>query len=737
MNRRVLTLNVAILLGLTAPALAQHDTTGEPPGTPGSVTIHRDDYGVPHIYADTEHDGYYGLGYAQAEDQLEVMVRLYLAGRGELAAAFGSEFVEPDFAARQWMHTEESRAGFERLSPELQRNYRYYAAGVNRFIDEHRADIPDWIQPIDPIDPVILSRALLWPGYQAAAGLTDCRRGGVQLARAVVRELDVAERAASNEWILAPWRTADDAMIVLSDPHGGIDGAFVYESRIHAGRIHSAGFSLGAMLILMHTPYVSWGMTTGAPDVGDCYEIETDPANPRRYLYDGAWQEMVTRQVTIRVKDGSSVTRVFEYTRHNDVLSPVVARDGSKAYAVSTAYMHRAGDFDEEVYRINLAKNVGDVWEAMKILGMFPQNLMFGDADGGSLYVRSGLTPKRPDGFDWNRPVSGNTSETAWLGIHPLEDLVHLQSPPQGYMQNNNIPPEHMLEDSPLTRDRYPSYIYNDERVGTGTRGIRTVEVLSGAFDFTVDDAIELALDEKWVGTSVWQGALYDAVSTEPTRVANAAPVVRQVIHRILNFDGVAHKESVEALNYFFWREAIGDVLDVDQVVTMLRAVERDEALPKATRAGLLDAVDRAVDTLVTKYGTADLRMGDVFRIGRGGHSFPLSAATIVVSGFQGCGRHRYMCSVTQRAFGFTPVDSLGHRWVAGGSRLLRLVAFTEPIQSFTLHNFGQSEHPESPYYVDQARLTSQRRLKPVYFEKKDLLRHRVSSQTLEVVRPD
>ena len=43
MKRRILTLNVAVLLGLTAPALAQHDTTGEPPGTPGSVTIHEDD----------------------------------------------------------------------------------------------------------------------------------------------------------------------------------------------------------------------------------------------------------------------------------------------------------------------------------------------------------------------------------------------------------------------------------------------------------------------------------------------------------------------------------------------------------------------------------------------------------------------------------------------------------------------------------------------------------------------
>src|SRR5439155_7818799 len=161
--------------------------------------------------------------------------------------------------------------------------------------------------------------------------------------------------------------------------------------------------------LLVTTRRVAWGMTTGAPDVSDCYEIEVDPATPRRYLYDGKPAPIEARPVTVRVKDGAPVTRPLEYTRHNGVLSPVVARAGGKAYVVSTSFMHDAGLFDEEVYRMNLARNVGEVKQAMKLLGMFPQNVMVGDAEGGSFYLRAGKTPRRPAGFDWKRPVPGNT----------------------------------------------------------------------------------------------------------------------------------------------------------------------------------------------------------------------------------------------------------------------------------------------------------------------------------------
>ena len=231
-------------------------------------------------------------------------------------------------------------------------------------------------------------------------------------------------------------------MIVLSDPHGGIDGAFTYESRMHAGNLHAAGYSLGPMLILTHTRDVSWGMTTGAPDVADCYEVEVDPTDSLRYRYDGEWRRMETDDVSIEVRGGDPVTRTFEYTRHNDVLSPVVARQDGKAYVVSTSYMHTAGDFDQEVYEINHATSIAEVKQAMRRLGMFPperhvrrppRRLVVHprgphpDASGRIRLEppRARQTPRRPRGL-------GSTHSKTSSSSRP---------PTAGYMQNNNIAP--------------------------------------------------------------------------------------------------------------------------------------------------------------------------------------------------------------------------------------------------------------------------------------------------------
>ena len=119
---RVLPSLALLLTGVASQA--PHSTeqaepsTGWSPGEQlGSVTIHRDQWGVPHIFADLEEDGFYGLGYALAEDQLELILRLFLAGRGELAAAYGDETSTPvadwvavDARSLLWRHAEEGRA---------------------------------------------------------------------------------------------------------------------------------------------------------------------------------------------------------------------------------------------------------------------------------------------------------------------------------------------------------------------------------------------------------------------------------------------------------------------------------------------------------------------------------------------------------------------------------------------------------------------------------------------------
>lgn len=709
-----------------------------PAPAPDSVTIHRDEWGVPHFYAATEAGGFYGLGYAMAEDELEYVLTLIVLSRGEAAAALGREHLASDYTARLWRHAEEARIGFGRMAPELQRNYRAWVAGLTAWMREHPDRTPAWAPTLMPWDPVAVSRFVLWLGYQAGEGLADCRRGGVQLAAAERAGLEAKGTLASNEWVVAPWRTADHALMMLSDPHGGVDGQFVYEFRMHAGRLAMAGYAMGALPLLVQTPRVAWGMTTGAPDVSDCYEVTVDPANPRRFQFDGAPQTMVTRTIRIPVKGEAPVTRVLEYTRHNGVLSPVVARSGNKAWVVSTPYMPDAGIFDDEVYRMVLSRNVGEVRDAMKTLGMFPQNVMVGDAEGHSFYLRAGKAPRRPAGYDWSKPVPGNTSATAWLGIHPLEDLVQIRDPASGYMQNNNISPDMMFPGSPLTPDRYPADVYNDRAGRINSRGRRVVEVLSQAYRFTVDDAIALALDEKWVDTDRWQLALRRALAREPGRAALLSPEAKRVVDRIFRFDGHARAESVAALDFWYWRAAIGLGPGAFPYEVVEPAFLAADSIPAPLATRLLDAVDSAVAMMTTRHGGVDRPFGDVFRIGRGGaSSYPVGGAGLIPDRLDKCeslASWNHLCVMTLRAFTPTAPDSLGRRHASLGSRLLRLTVFTDPIQSFTVHNFGQSSDPASPHYDDQAReLTSKHTVKPIRFEQSALLPHVTSTRTLEV----
>src|SRR5947199_9700041 len=81
------------------------------------VVIYRDDFGVPNIFAATEEGAVYGMGYAQAEDRLEELLKQYRRAEGTMAEAFGPEFVKHDYRQRVWQHRAISLANYSKLSP--------------------------------------------------------------------------------------------------------------------------------------------------------------------------------------------------------------------------------------------------------------------------------------------------------------------------------------------------------------------------------------------------------------------------------------------------------------------------------------------------------------------------------------------------------------------------------------------------------------------------------------------
>ena len=109
------------------------------------------------------------------------------------------------------------------------------------------------------------------------------------LKRAGVEPSFEAELRGSNQFAIAPSRSAEGAAILAIDPHLSWYGPSRYwEVRIHAGALEGSGVSRAGSpyLGLGHTRNLAWAMTTGGPDTADVYALELDEAGAR-YLYDG------------------------------------------------------------------------------------------------------------------------------------------------------------------------------------------------------------------------------------------------------------------------------------------------------------------------------------------------------------------------------------------------------------------------------------------------------------------
>ena len=298
--------------GFAALALMGLALTPDAAAQVGEATLYRDAWGVPHVYAEKEEDGFYGLGYAQAEDRLSTLLGVYLRVKGEAAAAFGSAQVESDFEQRRLRHLAESRAALKRLPPQLVRNYTAFIAGIEAYMREHPANVPAWAPALEPALPMAAFRSFIWgrllfdavPYWQRPGPREgECARATPAGVTSPRDELTGAGQAGSNQWALMPWRTADGVVIHLGDPHGGYHAT--WEFRVDAGPVKAAASTLPGMPLpfVGHTRAIAWAFTIFGSDGMDCYAVLTDLGDPRRYQFDGKWQRMVTEDVTVRVND--------------------------------------------------------------------------------------------------------------------------------------------------------------------------------------------------------------------------------------------------------------------------------------------------------------------------------------------------------------------------------------------------------------------------------------------------
>jgi penicillin amidase len=144
-------------------------------GLEDRVDVHRDELGVPHIYASNEHDLFLAQGYTHAQDRFWQMDFWRHIGSGRLAEMFGDSQLETDIFLRSLGFddlAEEEWAGLGSPSREI---LQAYADGVNAYLDTHSgsevsleyAILPLQssgyeIEPWAPTDTLVWAKVMSW-----------------------------------------------------------------------------------------------------------------------------------------------------------------------------------------------------------------------------------------------------------------------------------------------------------------------------------------------------------------------------------------------------------------------------------------------------------------------------------------------------------------------------------------------------------------------------------------------
>jgi penicillin amidase len=245
----------------------------------------------------------------------------------------------------------------------------------------------------------------------------------------------------SNNWVVAPRRTAGHAALLAGDPHLELSLPSVwYEVHLHvAGGTDVAGVSFpGAPgVIIGFNRAVAWSFTNTGADVRDHYQETVDDAlHPARYQVDGAWRPVRTRIELLRGMHGELLATDTLYFTHRGTLT----REGNRW--LSTRWtIFEAGNPGEDFLRLDRAATTREWLDGWQHYSAAAQNGAVADRQGSIALRSTGNFPLRPGDGRGDVVRDGATSRSDWTGFLPLEAYPFGENPAQGFLASANQQP--------------------------------------------------------------------------------------------------------------------------------------------------------------------------------------------------------------------------------------------------------------------------------------------------------
>lgn len=472
------------------------------PGLTAPVTVRYDDRAVPHIFASNELDAVRALGYVVARDRLFQMEIQWRAGAGRLTELLGGEVLGLDHRSRELGLADAAQAEMRRLAPDapMRRQLQAFSDGVEaRIAQLDPRDVPleyhllgrapaSW-QPINslyllgrmgwtlassdleteqeraraligaaaadalypvhaPIQEPIVPNGQTAPRYDIVAipppqapESNGPPRAATPTPIAESADSDRTDALGSNNWAVAPWRTAAGFALLAGDQHLDLDlPSTWYEVHVvvpDSLDVYGVTIPGAPGVIIGFNRDVAWTLTNTEADVEDRYaEIVDDTAHPLHYRVDGAWRPVRIEPERYLGPNGDSIlVDTLRFTHRGPLTLDEEGRWLSTRWTVLEA------GTELSAFARAAHAHTAQAWlDSMETYQAPAQNMLVADR-AGTIAIRStGRFPIRPV-VRGDLVQRGDTSAADWTGDWPLAALPQAVNPVQGYLASANQEP--------------------------------------------------------------------------------------------------------------------------------------------------------------------------------------------------------------------------------------------------------------------------------------------------------
>jgi acyl-homoserine lactone acylase PvdQ len=679
------------------------------------VTIIRDDWGIAHVYGKTDADAVFGMIYAQAEDDFNRVETNYLNSMGMLAEAEGEHAIYQDLRMKLFIDPDSMKVKYAASPAWLKKLMDAWADGLNYYMYKHPEEKPRVITHYEPWMALTFSEGSIGGDIERVnlRQLQAFYGNGPATAEQPNGVLPPPEPTGSNGIAIAPSNTIDHHALLLINPHT----SFFFRSELQM--VSDEGLdAYGAVTWGQFFVYQGFNTRTGwmhtssnVNAITEYLETVSKKGDQFYYKYGNQERPMIAKTITVPYRTASGMAKktfTVYYTGHGPVIRKVDGR------WVTIRLMQKPMDALIQSYTRTKAMNYKQFRETMQLHTNSSNNTIYADADGNIAYFHANFIPRRDTSFDWNHPVDGSNPKTEWGPVLSIEQSPFLLNPKNGWLYNsNNAPWSAAGAYSPKKKD-YPSYV---DVGGESARGLHAIRVLTGRKDFTVQSLRAAAYDSYLPAFAIMVPPLIKAWDNAPASDPLKAKLADQ-IGMLRKWDYRWGVNSIPTSLAVFWGDELRRIVS-PRATAGMSPEKYDENRGSANQQ--LQALAAASDRLTADFGTWKTPWGDINRYQRltGDivQDFNDSKPSIPVG---------FTSSMwgSLASFGARPYPGTKKWYGTSGNSFVAVVEFGDSVRAIAITAGGESGHPSSPHFNDEAQRYATGNLRPVYYYRSQLKGH-------------